>query len=328
MDGWVAELLYQKTEMDSKGHSKTTYHNRLTIVMVLDTCMKYPVGYAIGTQESPELIKEALRNASNHTQELFGERHRVHQLQMDRYSFKNLKTFYEAFTTHVTPARAHNAKAKVIEPYNNYLNKKYCQFAPNWGGSGVKSKQQPNAEFLNKIHKSFPDEAGCRMQLERIMQMEREKHQAKYIESFKALPSGEKLAFPLEQYLLTAGEITGFTNKLSAAGVIATIDGTKRSYDCFDARFRQLSHYDWALKFDPSHPETVLAVNAKSVNGKLVELLQTERFILTEKYEQPMALVDRKHGDAGDNKKRRDHVTDLSLTDKVEVGCRKKLHEL
>ena len=47
MDGWDAELLYQKTE-----NGRTTYHNRLTIVIVLDPCVNYPVGFAIGTHET------------------------------------------------------------------------------------------------------------------------------------------------------------------------------------------------------------------------------------------------------------------------------------
>src|SRR5690606_34361163 len=47
MDGWDAELLYQKTAIDSKGNSVTTYHNRLTVVMILDPFNNYIVGYAI-----------------------------------------------------------------------------------------------------------------------------------------------------------------------------------------------------------------------------------------------------------------------------------------
>jgi hypothetical protein len=81
MDGWDVELLYQRTE-----GGVTTYHHRPTVVVVLDACLKYPVGYAVGTHETPELILAALRNAAIHTRELFGRMYRVNQLQSDRYA--------------------------------------------------------------------------------------------------------------------------------------------------------------------------------------------------------------------------------------------------
>ena len=66
-------------------YKKTTYHNRKTIVVVLDACGKYPIGYAVGDHESPALIREALRNAIRHARELFGARYKPLQLQSDNY---------------------------------------------------------------------------------------------------------------------------------------------------------------------------------------------------------------------------------------------------
>ena len=68
LDGWDAELFYQKKTPktvkkngEEKRYMYTTYTNRKTMVVVLDACEKYPVGYAIGDHESPALIREALR---------------------------------------------------------------------------------------------------------------------------------------------------------------------------------------------------------------------------------------------------------------------------
>lgn len=94
MDGWVSELLYQKTE-EKNGRTTTTYTHRLTVVIVLDPCINYPVGYAIGERETPELIKAALRNAANHTAELFGRRYYSNQIQSDNYGRGNLKPIYQ-----------------------------------------------------------------------------------------------------------------------------------------------------------------------------------------------------------------------------------------
>jgi hypothetical protein len=314
VDGWDVELLYQKTGIDSNGNSRTTYHNRLTVVVVLDPSFKYPVGYAIGQRETPTLIREALRNAVNHTAELFGTRHKVGQLQTDRYSVKSLKPFYEAISDKFTPARAHNSKAKVIEPYFKRLNKKFCQLMPNWSGFGVTAnkKSQPNSEYLNKIRKSFPDEDGCRIQIDRMIELERAAVQQKYIAAYAELPSGERLTITEGEYLHLLGEKTGFTNRISAMGIVASIAGQKREFDSFDPKFRKLAHVDWTLKFDPNEPERVLAEN---IDGTL-------RFMLQEKYEQPMALRDRKEGDAdqlrlvrGFNKEMKSEILELMGSD-------------
>ena len=128
IDGWVAELLYQKV---NERNGTITYTNRLTIVLVLDPCINYPIGYAIGERETPELIKAALRNAANHTAELFGRRYRFNQLQSDNYGRGNLAPVYQIMGEKYTPARAHNAKSKVIEPFFNQFNRKYCQLCKN-----------------------------------------------------------------------------------------------------------------------------------------------------------------------------------------------------
>src|SRR5690606_26207773 len=98
LDGWDVELLYQDTKTDKKGNSVTTYHNRLTVVAVLDPVNNYPIGYAIGTHETPALIKSAVQNAIQHSKALFGEYYMPYQLQSDRYSIKSLTPLYNALS--------------------------------------------------------------------------------------------------------------------------------------------------------------------------------------------------------------------------------------
>lgn len=318
-DGWDVELLYQQTGIDSKGNSVTTYHNRLTVVVILDPCCKYPVGFAIGSQETPALIKAAMRNAVNHTRELFGERHKVLQLQTDNYGKKTLQPFYEGISEKFTPARVHNPKSKVIEPYFGRLNKKYCQLMPNWSGFGITSgsAKQPNAEYLNKIRHSFPDEAGVRVQIERIIEMERAAAYEKYMAAFAELPAEDKKLLPAHEYLFMFGETTGFTNRLSAPGLVVTLDGQKREYDTYDVAFRRNAQVDWTVKYDPDEPTQVLAVSDDA----------SLRFMLTEKYVQPMALHDRKEGDSDQlqlvrnfNKSLKANITESMAEDYRLVG--------
>lgn len=288
-DGWVAELLYQKVD-ERKGRSVTTYTNRLTIVVILDPCLNYPIGYAIGERENADLIREALRNAMNHTAELFGNRYRVNQLQSDNYGRGALTPIYQVVGDKYTPARAHNAKAKVIEPFFGYFNKKYCQLCKNWSGFGITSNKnlQPNSEFLNKNRHQFPDAEGCRQQLTAFIEHERAEKREQYVKLFAELPAERRLPLSDEQYLLSFGAETGYQNAIEGVGLRPTIGGIKRDYDCFDPRFREYAHVKWSVKYDPENLDRILAINE---DGSL-------RFMLENKYVQPMALADRKEGDA------------------------------
>lgn len=293
LDGWDVELLYQRTE-----NGRTTYYHRPTVIVVLDPCKKYPLGYAVGTHENPELIKKALRNAAKHTAELFGKMYRTHQIQSDRYAFKALTPIYEAMGAKVTPARAHNAKAKVIERYFLHLNDEYCHIQRNWSGYGVTSDKmkQPNVDYLNKYNKDFPDFEGVVKQVSQIIEFERQSKREAYLEQWAKVRDEDKIELSYESYLSTFGEpIMKRNNKelretymLQGSGINATIRGIKRAYDCFDPLFRRYASTQWGIVFDPEDTSRILAVNAD----------ESLRFVLEEKHIQPMALKDRQEGDA------------------------------
>lgn len=195
LDGWTVELLYQDVTVNKKGHKVTTYHNRLTLEVVLDPCTKYPIGYAIGEAENPQLIIAALKDAVKHSQELFGRKHRTHQLQCDQYQLKALTPYYSVVADKLTPARVGNAKAKVIEPYFRYLNKNYCQYQHNWSGFGITRNRnlQPNDDALNALKKTFPSREECAAQIIRFMEVERQNKRAEYLDKWQALPESKKL---------------------------------------------------------------------------------------------------------------------------------------
>ena len=110
---------------------------------------------------------------------------------------------------------------------------------------------------------------------------------AKFEQFRNNLAPERQIIMDKERYLLTFGLETGFTNKLEGSGVRPTLLGVKRAYDCFDIRFRERPRENWRLKYDPDDLSQILAV---SEDG-------TRRFLLEEKYVQPMALADRKDGD-------------------------------
>ncbi len=284
MDGWDVELLYQ--HKPDKG--ATTYHNRLTMVVVLDGCCRYPIGFAVGKNESPALIREALRDAERETQRLFGRMYRVGQLQSDHFAMKNLTPTYQAVADKVTPARVKNAKAKPIEAWFNYFNKKYCQMQTNWSGFGITSRKelQPNTEYITKYKHQFPDFEGCVRQIVSFIQAERAELETAYVAQFEA---EGLIELKTGQYLMAFGESTGERRYLlQGCGIRCTIGTRKMDYDCFDTHFRKYPSTRWQLRYDPEDLHYAVAVNED-------ESLQ---FTLEEKYIQPMALADRKEGDA------------------------------
>ena len=289
LDGWVVEWLYQDVKTNSQGHKVTTYCNRLTLEVVLDPCCDYPIGYAIGTHETPDLIREALHDAMRHTRELFGAMLRPNQLQCDNYKISTMMPTYASIAMNVTPAQRKNAKSKVVEPYFNYLNKTYCKRFNNWSGYGITSdpNRQPSADWLNRHRHEIPTKDVLISRIIEMINIERLMKRAKFEQFRNNLAPERQFIMDKERYLLTFGLETGFTNKLEGSGIRPTLLCVKRAYDCFDIRFRERPRENWRLKYDPDDLSQILAV---SEDG-------TRRFLLEEKYVQPMALADRKEGD-------------------------------
>ncbi len=290
LDGWDVELLYQETTTNKKGYKVTTYHNRLTMVVVLDAYNKYPIGYAVGTRETPTLIAKALQNAMDHVKSLFGAYYKPYQIQSDRYGKGTLNELYETLTKYYTPAQAGNSKAKVIEPYFNYLNKNYCKVLQNWSGYNVDSgsKNQPNDEYINQIKKSFPDKSGLLHQIQSIIAAERQLKGEEYTTDFVEKTQPEhKIELSYEAYMMAFGSTTGYTNRLKGDGLKVTLNSETRWYDSFNLEFRNYAHLDWVVHYDPNNLSKVLAV---STDG-------SQRFELEEKFLMPMAIADYKEGD-------------------------------
>jgi hypothetical protein len=205
---------------------------------------------------------------------------------------------YQSLSTVVTPARAHNAKAKVIEPFFKELNRNFCQYKDNWAGFGVTADKdkQPNTELLNKFRHSFPNREGCAAQLRSIVEALRSERREQYLSLWNKVEDTQKLPLELADYLYYFGDVRYdrkgeiIKNSLTGSGVLATIGGVERSYDCFDLQFRRQGKEKWILRYDPSDVSRVLATNEAG----------TLRYMLEEKYVQPMALAERKEGDSAE----------------------------
>lgn len=280
-DGWTAEFYYR---------TEDSYTNRMNLEVVLDPCCNYPIGYAISTHENVDVIREALGNAVRHARELFGDRYMPYQIQSDNYARKATRPIYLATCKIYTPAAVGNAKSKVVEPYFDYLNKTYAQWMRNWSGFGVKSRKeiQPSPEWLNANKHNFPTEAELIDQITKIMELERLAKHDQYMEFWGKTEEKYKQVMSEETFLLTYGATSGKSHILEGCGLRVTIGGERIQYDSFDIQFREDSASKrWVIRYDPQDLGHVLAVSTD----------EKRRYILEQKYVQPMALADRKPGD-------------------------------
>ena len=295
-DGWDVELLYQRTYINKDGRQVTTYHNRPTVVAIVDPFNYYIIGYAIGTQETPDLIRAAFRNAFEHVYELFGDYYQPWQIQTDNYQKKVLTPFYQSLARYYTPAAVKNAKAKPVESFFNRFNDECFRSLLNSSGKGVKSKTklQVSDDWIDNHKKDFPDYEGCVRQIEAGIAYLRKKAVAQYLEAWKALPEEKRRPFSRIDWLAAFGVLAP-PRKLRPSGIYLQVDGQPYQYDSFDPEFRNYGHRSFFLRYDPADMSQVLAIENTGTEKQPLEA--GARFLLERKYEQPLALMDRREGD-------------------------------
>lgn len=198
-----------------------------------------------------------------------------------------------------------------MEAYFEHLNRNYAQLCSNWSGWGITTSpsRQPNGDAVNMLKKQFPEMEGLFAQIDRMMEIERRLKVDEMRRLYADLPAEYRLPLDRELYLMTFGESTGRRNALEGKGVCPTIDGVKHFYDSFDIKFREHAGVRWEVKYDPDDLSTALAVNEDG----------TLRFMLEEKYVQPMALADRRPGDA------RELQRIFEFNDRIEEHVRGKI---
>ena len=300
-DGWTVELYYQHTTTDKKGGTKTVYDCRLVVVVILDASCSYPIGYAIGERECPQLIAQALRSAAHHTEELFGVKCHPREIQYDHYQIGALTPLYKAMSNKLSPARAKNARAKIIEPYFSRLNKTYCQLQPNWSGYGITGKKGKgtNREVASDLRHQIPTRAEVEGQIHTIMSQERAlKH-----EEYMSLFDGDITDIQLDRsiYLEHWGETSGRYIGQSIYGLTPTIFGEVQYYESFEQGFKEQRHQRWQVYYDPSDLTSVLAV---SEDGQY-------KYLLERKHLQPMAVEDQRPEDLQHLERVRTHQREI-----------------
>lgn len=278
-DGTDYELYYQK-----EVGGKATFHHRKKVVVVVDPHSWYPVGFAIGEEDTIALTQAAYRNAVQHMRELTGEYVLPYQVQSDRLGHKTLGEWYKTMDVKFTPAAARNARAKIIEPWFRQHNDHYVNRALNWGGHNITSlkKNQPNTDALHTLRNQFPNEADVVAQITACINRERADKQEAFRAAIAAMPEKALRTLDRVKYLKLLGEEHPWKNELTNTGITPMLNGEKRLYNLLDIEFQNRIGIVFQVTFDPSDYSSIL-VQAREGQYE---------YLVPEVVPIPMALMD------------------------------------
>lgn len=254
-DGTDYELYYQK-----EVGGKATFHHRKKVVVVVDPHSWYPVGFAIGEEDTIALTQAAYRNAVQHMRELTGQYVIPHQVQSDRLGHKTLGEWYDTMEVKFTPAAARNARAKIIEPWFKQHNDHYVNRELNWGGHNITSRKenQPNTDALHTLRRQFPNEADVIAQITACINRERMDKAEAFRAAVDAMPEKALRTIDRTKYLRLLGEEHPWKNELTNLGITPKLNGEQRMYNLLDVDFQNKVGTVFQVTFDPSDYSSIL----------------------------------------------------------------------
>lgn len=268
-DATTYELYYQKEE----GGKVTNWH-RKQVCVVLDAHSWYPVGFAIGEKDTIELTQQAVKNAVEHMRELTGEYAIPYQVQSDRLGHRALADWYGPMGITYTPAKARNSRSKVIEPYFNAHHRDYVQpYFLNYGGHNIDSlkRNQPNPDALERLKKQFPNEASVIEQIHEAFARERAAKAEEFLGAIRSMASGMLRDISRVQFLEFFGTRHPWENELTNKGICPTLLGEERPFQLYTRDFQEHVGKRFAVIYDESDLNTVLATTDGGSIRYLVE---------------------------------------------------------
>ncbi|MBK7285941.1 MAG: hypothetical protein IPI95_01885 [Flavobacteriales bacterium] len=278
-DGTDYEIYYQK-----EVGGKATYHHRKMVVVVVDPHSWYPIGFAVGEEDTIALSQAAFRNAVQHIRELTGEYALPYQVQSDRMGHKALGKWYDTMGIKYTPAAAKNPRSKIIEPWFRQHNDNYVRRELSWGGHNITSapRNQPNTDALHSLRHQFPNEAEAIAKIAARINAERADKTDAFRAAIAAMPDKALRTTDRVKYLRLLGEEHPWKNELTNSGITPVLLGEKRLYNLMDVDFQNKVGTVFQVTFDPCDYSSIL-VQAREGQYE---------YLVPEVVPIPMALMD------------------------------------
>lgn len=301
------DLYYIDITLDKNGRKKVDYQFRYVLYVIIDAYNDYILGYAIGETPNVELIKSVYRNAINHVKEITGEYYLWDALQFDRFAYSNkpkvyegsLKQFYDMQGI-TLPATLKVPRGKVIEQsfgtrWHQTL-KEISVSTHNYAGNNIVSKSKINEDALQLYKKDFPTKEEGLKQIHEFIYMMRNLEvtgkpgvtkQQEWLTAFNESQKSKQHILETEQRLMLFGKDHSHTNRVTNAGIVATLDEVKYVYEVPKEMYMNTLGLQVTLKYDPADPAKVLAISTDGKHRMVCE--QFERF--------KMAPADYQEGD-------------------------------
>lgn len=286
------------TELTEKKDVKEiNYYHRPVLYVVIDAYNDYPLGYAIGTNQTNELVYQAYLNAANHVFELTGDHYLWNQIKTDHWNLKTLEAFYSSQAT-FTPAKAKNARGKVIEQsFGQIWHSKLKELYPqNYKGHNIDADFKLNADWIDANKKNFPvkEQAPAHIaafieELRQIKGRNGKTRQEQWVDAFEAMkPAKKRLIAPEQHYMLFGVDHkhpkTGalLPNTITNNGLLVTFNGRKIFYEVPADLYMETLGLTVNVKYDPTNLHSVLAVSQD----------KKKRFVCNVYQNVPMAIAD------------------------------------
>jgi hypothetical protein len=287
--------LYFQSRDTKKG---VYYFNRFVIAIVSDAYNDYPLGWAIDTTYTKDLIRLAYLDAVHHVKELTGKWHLPHQIRSDRFGLdvkgnNDLGQFYQSLAT-FTPAKVGAPRGKYIE---QSFGKKWHQVLGtyiNYAGTNITSKTRINEDHRALMQKDFPTTEQAPAQIRQFINIMRtlvdEKtgmsKQEQWLKGYNESEKAKQHEITELQLLLKLGTRHQHKNKITNRGITPAINCIERTYEIPEQIYLQTIGATMQVIFDPMDYSRILVTNDNDVC-----------FIAREMELMPSAIADYKPGD-------------------------------
>ena len=263
------DLYMQEVVFNEKGHRGVNYNFRFKLMVVMDSFKSYPLGYAIGTGQTEELVRAAFADAINHIYELTGGYYLWQQIVTDHWGISALEEWYSSQAT-FTPATVGNARSKMIEAAFGRWHRILKQY-PNYAGHNITAKNKPNFEAIKQNKKLFPEKQDGHHQVHHIINRIRtdinangKSIQQEWLEAFHAnidrmLPLDTKRRLQLFGTRHWETENRDWQNELTNGGITITVSGKRYTYDVPEVDYMRHVGKKFRITYDPYNMSEILA---------------------------------------------------------------------
>jgi len=288
---------YYFVNWDDKTSHK--YYYTFKCMVVTDSFNDLVLGYAVGTEITVDLVKEAYRNAMYYMRKLSGTNtwYLPHETKTDRWGLKALQPFYESMGNYAATPKGSKKRGYLEQFFGSTHWERAIKLCGknNYNGHNVTAKTKGvNREVLEASKKDYPTVQEApqyfadfynRLRLMPPKEGAISKEQ-QWKDAFALMPADKKRCITDEDFLLKFGILRDEKNTITDRGIDLSINNSKYNFDIPDEYYYKHKGLTLRTIYDPNDMSRVLVTDLKSI-----------RFIASAPHYQSRAMADYQEGD-------------------------------